>query len=104
MLALLQEECQLQKGTDTNFRTKVRELSPSMIPSVQSDPANTVWSQQLETNSKRWPKVKDPETGKPLETLFLNKRSQQTFTVRHYAGPVEYDVLGFVVGQTLPPC
>eukprot|EP01051_Picozoa_sp_SAG22_P008964 SAG22_NODE_715_length_7716_cov_9.535513_3_plen_776_part_00 len=72
VLALLQEECQLQKGSDANFRTK------------------------LETNAKRWPKVKDPETGKPLETLFFNRRSQETFTVRHYAGPVEYDVVGFV--------
>eukprot|EP01052_Picozoa_sp_SAG31_P032678 SAG31_NODE_3606_length_4071_cov_4.005035_3_plen_816_part_00 len=72
VLALLQEECQLQKGTDVNLHTK------------------------LQTNAKRWPKVKDPETGKPLETLFFNRKAQNTFTVRHYAGPVEYDVIGFV--------
>jgi myosin-5 len=104
VLAMLQEECQLQKGDDKNFRTK------------------------LETNAKRWPKVKDPETGKTQDTLFFNRlcviianliqkypgnatchllllsecdmfignRSQQTFIVRHYAGPVEYDVIGFV--------
>ena len=71
VLALLQEECQLQKGTDLNFRTK------------------------LESAGKRFPKVNDPETGKPVESLSFNRRSQQTFTVRHYAGPVEYDVVGF---------
>jgi myosin-5 len=71
VLALLQEECQLQKGTDLNFRTK------------------------LESAGKRFPKVNDPESGKPVESLSFNRRSQQTFTVRHYAGPVEYDVIGF---------
>jgi myosin heavy subunit len=39
--------------------------------------------------------VNDPESGKPVESLSFNRRSQQTFTVRHYAGPVEYDVIGF---------
>lgn len=71
VLALLQEECQLQKGTDLNFRTK------------------------LVTAAKRFPKVIDPESGKPVESLSFNKRSQQTFTIRHYAGPVEYDVTNF---------
>ena len=71
VLALLQEECQLQQGTDLNFRTK------------------------LVNAGKRFPKVNDPETGKPTESLSFNRRSQQTFTVRHYAGPVEYDVIGF---------
>ena len=71
VLALLQEECQLQKGTDLNFRTK------------------------LESAGKRFPKVNDPETNEAVESLSFNRRSQQTFTVRHYAGPVEYDVIGF---------
>ena len=71
VLALLQEECQMQKGTDLNFRTK------------------------MVTASKRFPKVKDPENGRLVDSLSFNMRSQITFTIRHYAGPVEYDVTNF---------
>ena len=72
MLALVEEECRMQRGTDANFMDKLKQL-----------PAPTV-------------EVHLRNPGAPPEpTVTFPRLQDDLFTVRHYAGKVTYTAHGF---------
>eukprot|EP01052_Picozoa_sp_SAG31_P010953 SAG31_NODE_610_length_13564_cov_3.189528_3_plen_1100_part_00 len=77
VLALLDEECQLQRGTDANFLTKLRDKA-GKLPKLS-----------LLGGGK-------DDKGQSVTVLgFPRKGGDSKFCLRHYAGEVEYLVDGF---------
>ena len=72
VLALVEEECRMQRGTDANFLGKLKQFSAPKVEVHLHQPG-----------------------APPADTLTFPRLQNDLFTVRHYAGEVTYTARGF---------
>ena len=72
VLALVEEECRMQRGTDANFLGKLKQLPAPKVEVHLHQPG-----------------------APPADTLTFPRLQNDLFTVRHYAGEVTYTARGF---------